>query len=343
MKMLQRGMVNHPIAESAQASFYELSDPAALVFETVHPGDELRAMTYCHLYPDGIMNSTITREEAEGMLRGRGLHQHDYFELAYVIHGEMIQNIENRRHLYREGSLCLLNRRTRHAEEFSTDFETLFAEISVPLMEKILRSAKKSVFSCEKALLETPLQDFLIRDDGRTDVREYMDFIPKKKEPGTYVLLENITRLFLDPRPGVSFLLAGYLSELFYHLADARLYETRPVMLGTKKENQVFDRADEILHSTHGRITRAQLAKRLSYSGDYIGRVVRAQTGLSLFDYSMTICMKYAAHLLRSTDLSVAQIAEELHFSNRKHFYDIFEKNFGMTPAEYRKKFPDMT
>ncbi|MBQ8605765.1 MAG: helix-turn-helix transcriptional regulator, partial [Clostridia bacterium] len=45
-----------------------------------------------------------------------------------------------------------------------------------------------------------------------------------------------------------------------------------------------------------------------------------------------------AERLLRETELSVAQVAQELGFSDSKYFNTIFKKQTGITPAVYRKE-----
>lgn len=47
--------------------------------------------------------------------------------------------------------------------------------------------------------------------------------------------------------------------------------------------------------------------------------------------------MEKAGELLLDSDLTVAEIMERIGFSNRTQFYRLFQKNYGMTPREYRK------
>jgi AraC family transcriptional regulator, transcriptional activator of pobA len=41
--------------------------------------------------------------------------------------------------------------------------------------------------------------------------------------------------------------------------------------------------------------------------------------------------------LLKNASLSIAQIAEELHFSDQFSFSKFFKRESGLTPSEYRK------
>lgn len=121
-------------------------------------------------------------------------------------------------------------------------------------------------------------------------------------------------------------------------LNDRTLYHTNPVAIGTEAENHLYTEITHIMELTSGRATRAQLEEELHYSGTYLNRIVKKYTGLSIFDYGMTFCMKNAAALLTGTELSIAEIASRLQFGNRSNFYKQFTGFYHMTPAQYREK-----
>ena len=52
--------------------------------------------------------------------------------------------------------------------------------------------------------------------------------------------------------------------------------------------------------------------------------------------YGMTFCLRKAAMDLVNTKESITSIAQNLQFSNRTHFYPLFEKQYHMTPKDYR-------
>lgn len=56
-----------------------------------------------------------------------------------------------------------------------------------------------------------------------------------------------------------------------------------------------------------------------------------------MFDYGLTFTMSAAGDMLKNTNKSVSEIAAELQFSNRTHFYKLFEQYYGMTPLKYRE------
>ena len=92
-----------------------------------------------------------------------------------------------------------------------------------------------------------------------------------------------------------------------------------------------------MLEDTDGRLPRSELARLLNYNGSYLNSIVQRRTGLCLFDYGMTFCFQKAERLLRETTLSVSEIALQLKFTNRTHFYELFRQKYGMTPQQWRK------
>lgn len=46
-----------------------------------------------------------------------------------------------------------------------------------------------------------------------------------------------------------------------------------------------------------------------------------------------------AKELLLTTDMSVAQVAETLHYSNVQNFIRFFSREVGMTPGKYKREY----
>lgn len=323
---------------------YHYTYPMDLIFETVHPDNPDDNFIVSYFCPDFSSNISLSYEEAQSIVYCRTHHQHDFFELLYVIKGEMFQTIENKRHLYPEGSLCLLNRNIYHTEEFSTDFRTVFLSISPELIEGILRDTESFFFSNERNQKKTlPDQFFSSNLNVKTMfAREYIDFIPCGNQHETnqhmYSLFEQIVSVFVSKPIGSTYLIKSLLVTIFDSLTKEENYQTIPINIGTDFEAQLFDKTTKLMRDSHGRISRSALEKELNYNGAYINKIIQKYTGLSIFHYGMTFCMKEAKNLLQTTELSISGIAEILNFSNRTHFYKLFKDYTGVTPSEYRER-----
>jgi AraC-like DNA-binding protein len=68
-----------------------------------------------------------------------------------------------------------------------------------------------------------------------------------------------------------------------------------------------------------------------------IRHVFKDVTGISFKEYVTHVRVAEAKRLLLSTDLSVAQVASAVSYSNLHQFYKVFYRQCAMSPAEYRR------
>ena len=322
-------------------TYFPTEHTISLILETAYPDKQDQSVIISYLSPEMCYTNTLSYDDPSNPIHRSTLHKHEYFELLYVIRGHMYQKIENRRHLYPTGSLCLLNRNIHHAEEFSSYFQCAFLALPQILINEILFPSEPFFFSGEDFIQGSLLELFVKNNaqNNRISSLEYVDFIPapSTENPHMYDCFEKLIHTFTQPKIGSTFQLKCILLEIFFDLLNDKLYQTRQINIGSDFEAEIFDKITVHMTSTNGRISRSELAEKTNYDGNYLNRIVKKYTGLSIFGYGTSICMKEACQLLMETDLTVSQISEQLGFTNRTHFYSLFEKQYGMTPAEYRK------
>lgn len=82
--------------------------------------------------------------------------------------------------------------------------------------------------------------------------------------------------------------------------------------------------------------TVAALADHLNVSPDYLGECTRQTLGQSPQQLLQEARLLEARSLLWQTDLSVAQIADQLGFENPANFFHFFKRLTGQTPTAFR-------
>jgi AraC family L-rhamnose operon transcriptional activator RhaR len=85
--------------------------------------------------------------------------------------------------------------------------------------------------------------------------------------------------------------------------------------------------------------TLPDLARRCGLSVHHLGRLFRAETGLSLWAYIQRRRIDYAARLLLDPSLTLTEIAYRLQFTDSSHFTRSFAKLKGGTPTAFRRTF----
>ncbi len=79
-----------------------------------------------------------------------------------------------------------------------------------------------------------------------------------------------------------------------------------------------------------------RLAHEAALSPSQLTTRFKQITGLPPYKYLLTCRVRSAQTLLRTTDQTVTQIAQELGFSSSQHFAMQFRREFGISPSEWR-------
>lgn len=94
-----------------------------------------------------------------------------------------------------------------------------------------------------------------------------------------------------------------------------------------------------LIKQTNGDLSLNECAERLNYSASYIWKVLKNERNTNFSDLVVSQKLEMAKELLLTTDMSVAQVAETLHYSNVQNFIRFFSREVGMTPGKYKREY----
>lgn len=77
-------------------------------------------------------------------------------------------------------------------------------------------------------------------------------------------------------------------------------------------------------------------ADKLNLSSNYLGDLIKKETGKSALEHIQLKLINIAKELVYDTSKSVSEIAYELGFKYPQHFSRLFKKRVGVSPNEYR-------
>ena len=90
-------------------------------------------------------------------------------------------------------------------------------------------------------------------------------------------------------------------------------------------------------HLSDADINRVKIAEAMHLNPDYLSYCFHKEFNTTLTAYINSKRMDQAKYLLMNTDLSIAEIAEQVGIPNVSYFYRQFKKETGKTPQQYRK------
>lgn len=80
----------------------------------------------------------------------------------------------------------------------------------------------------------------------------------------------------------------------------------------------------------------SQAARALKYDPDYLTRILKKHTGMTMSEYINGIRLQEAKSLLTNTDLGISEIAYAVGYSDEKYFMRVFKRCEQVTPTQYR-------
>lgn len=84
-------------------------------------------------------------------------------------------------------------------------------------------------------------------------------------------------------------------------------------------------------------ISLKTLATKLNMSSSYLGTIFKKQTGFYFNDYLTQERLKYAAELIKTTDMKMKDIVDLVGFASQTYFNRTFKRYFKVSPLAYRR------
>lgn len=84
-------------------------------------------------------------------------------------------------------------------------------------------------------------------------------------------------------------------------------------------------------------LTREEVAGRFYLNPDYLDRIFKKETGVSITKFMVQERLAKAKELLSGTELSISEIAVSIGYKNMSHFSTVFRKYTNTNPNDYRR------
>lgn len=245
-------------------------------------------------------------------------HSHEFIELFYVSSGRGIHSIKGKSYIVSAGDLFIICTQDDHSLHPLSGEAAPFQWINCIFLPEFIQ------------------YDFSI-------------FPPECKYIGTEgtemnYIFQSMMQEFLEKRPGYLDILRGYLLIVLAKLARFLVIEESSGDYKSTKKKNYLKRAVEYIHDNYqGDIGLNSISSHLSVSQSYTGKIFRELKGMSPVSYINKYRVEQSCKLLLETSYPAYRIAGESGFKDVKFFYTVFKRFMGLSPGEFRNKYPNST
>ena len=129
----------------------------------------------------------------------------------------------------------------------------------------------------------------------------------------------------------------GY-AYLFFSALIENSANSSPLAKNDIREFYVQSTAAFIENYYMKNITVEDMAANLNLSRSYFSKLFKKITQKSPQEFLITYRINKACELLRSTDMTIAEISQHVGYSNQFHFTRAFKNIMNVSPNEWRKR-----
>jgi YesN/AraC family two-component response regulator len=251
------------------------------------------------------------------------LHKHSFFEVCYVVEGEGTYKDDHRSYTLQQNTLFLSRPEVLHQIKSEKGLSLLYVAFDLIESEsseswiRIMETAKQSteVILHDKDEMETALlwKSLLIQATKRQN-----EFFEEILSSLAYSLILSILQDFVPALNKSN------------HKHDP---EQHSVLL-TQAKLYINDNLSNSLKLT-------EVAKHLHISGRHLSRIFVSELGVSFSKYVQDERIKKGMVLLKKSNLSLKEIAEETGFMNVQYFTRVFTSMMQISPGKFRSLFLD--
>ena len=253
------------------------------------------------------------------------------YEILYVKEGEIVVKLDSEVLYGKPGDVFFFRPRQIHSIESIGNVRLRQPHIHFDFY-----------YDLESEGLEIPLNmdknfsEHLFREDI---IRDHVLEIKTKTTLKNPMIFENlIFRLITEQaslNPLVILLKKSILFEMIYILAQS----TKETVLIVANQNvaDIVKNANEFINRNCNRkISEEEIAKEMGYSKNYFVHIYKNYLGITPSQYHEQIRIESAKNFIKSTKLTISEIALELGFENVYSFSRYFKRLVKISPEHYR-------
>ena len=249
-------------------------------------------------------------------------HWHTYFEMLYILEGQLILNVGSKDHIVKKDDLFVVNAQEIH---FSRKYKNYTCSYVVIQFEaSLIIPNSKSLFEIKYLLpfLNNKVEhNNYLHVEEKSELKSILDSVisefMQKDTAYELVIKGNIYRLF-----------AWLIRENFIYVPGTEYSGILPLQkLLIHIDNNYFEEIN---------VREASNMMGMSYS--YFSKYFKKVMGKNFITYINYVRIKEAEKLLLTTDKSISEIAYEVGFGSANYFIRTFQKERYISPLQFKRK-----
>lgn len=251
-------------------------------------------------------------------------HEHNFFELAYVIEGSTTHTLNDVSSTLSVGDYFIVDYGSVHSYSGSENL-TLINCLFLP---EVIDDTLKGCCSFDELVHGCFLRYYKLYL-GQTSVNRVFHDVDGR----ILQLLKGMMNEYQEK-------LIGYTDIFRCRLLEILIITMRSIVDNNSistKNTTILD-AIEFINSHYQRKNiLAEFCKRYHFTPEYISRRFKSETGFTVSKYLQKVRIEKCCELLACTDMNISDIAGEVGYHDIKFFNEIFRRMLNMSPSEYRK------
>ena len=244
--------------------------------------------------------------------------------MFYVNRGEATLDIGGREHYMKEGTLVYIPAYTDYAFKFIDPA----CEMSITVINFDFDSERSDI---EASIHPVPYDEFSSEDLYEGYVPEgFADHLLIGEAQNFAVDMQKLRILFFN-------------KDLYFRELSSAILKTLLLGILTRTNDDTaadpaLDILDYIKEHYGEKLLARDLGIKFNYHPNHVNRLVKLATGKCFKEYVIFYRVKVACDMLVSTSEPVTVISEACGFTTASYFAELFTREEGVTPREYRKR-----
>lgn len=262
----------------------------------------------------------ITRVKRQSFFEMAAAHNHDAYEIFYLLSGNSRFFIEDTIYTINSGDFIIIPNGVLHKSSYITDtvHERFDIYVPVDMMNNIFGKFSKDVIDdCfSNPYISVPILE--------------RDFIEE--------LLSKTEREFSNKDEFSMQLIESYINELMvFFMRQRKICRTMAAEYINDTDGISQKAAKYIFCNYNKNITLESISKYVNLSSSHFSKKFKDDTGFGFKEYLLNVRIKYASDYLLNTKKPICEIAEACGFTDSNYFGDVFRRIKGVSPSGYRK------